>query len=79
MSKIGLLLCGLLILTGCAQVEGLAVGPDDNGFACLKGNTSATAALVGGRIDGVRVELPASVDTSTWTAEDFRALAEICD
>jgi len=68
-----------LVLAGCAQVEGLAVGPDDNGFACLKGNTSATAAMIGGRIDGVRVELPASVDTSTWTAEDFRALAEICD
>ena len=68
-----------MTLAGCAQVEGLAVGPDDNGFACLKGNTSATAAMIGGRIDGVRVELPSSVDTSTWTAEDFRALAEICD
>lgn len=76
--RIIVLLLGML-LASCAQVEGLAVGPDDNGFACIKGSTSATAAVAGGRIDGVRVELPASVDTSDWTADDFRALAEICD
>lgn len=68
-----------LVLVGCTQVEGLAVGPEDNGFACIKGETNAVGGLVGGNVSGVRVELPAGVDTSTWTAEDFRAIAEVCD
>jgi len=68
-----------LLFVGCAQLASLEITPEDNAMACLKGNTSATSGVLGGDISGITVELPSSVDTSDWTAEDWRSLAEICD
>jgi hypothetical protein len=48
-------------------------------MACLKGNTNAAGALLGASVSGITVELPASVDTSNWTAQDWKELAELCD
>jgi len=68
-----------LLFVGCTQLASLEITPEDNAMACLKGNTSATSGVLGGDIAGITVELPSSVDTSDWTAEDWRSLAEICD
>jgi len=48
-------------------------------MACLKGSTNAAGAFLGANVSGITVELPASVDTSGWTAEDWKTLAELCD
>lgn len=74
-----LLILTALWLTGCAQINSLGVSEGDNAMACLKGSSGATAGVFGGDISGVTVELPSSVDTSSWTAADWRQLAEICD
>lgn len=75
-----LLLVGLaLTLASCTQLNSLEITPEDNAMACVKGGTSATSGVFGGNVSGITVELPASVDTSSWTAEDWKTLAELCD
>lgn len=75
-----LLLVGLaLALASCTQLNSLEITPEDNAMACVKGGTSATSGVFGGNVSGITVELPASVDTSNWTAEDWKTLAELCD
>ena len=69
----------LLPLTGCTQLNSLEITPEDNAMACLKGSTNAAGAFLGANVSGITVELPASVDTSGWTAEDWKTLAELCD
>ena len=75
-------LLGILIMFGlasCTQLNSLEITPEDNAMACIKGNTSATSGVFGGDISGITVELPAGVDTSNWTAADWKELAELCD
>ena len=48
-------------------------------MACLKGSTNAAGGLLGANVAGITVELPSSVDTSNWTAQDWKELAELCD
>ena len=74
-----LLLIMMPLLVGCAQIEALAVSEGDNAFACLKGSSSATAGVFGGSVSGITVEVPATVDTSQWTPQDWATLAEVCD
>ena len=69
----------LLFLTGCTQIEALSVSEGDNAFACLRGESSATAGVFGGNLSGITVEVPATVDTSEWGVDEWIALAEICD
>jgi hypothetical protein len=69
----------LLALPACTQLNSLEITPEDNAMACIKGNTSATSGVFGGNISGITVELPAGADTSNWTAEDWKELAELCD
>ena len=69
----------LLPLTACTQLNSLEITPEDNAMACLKGSTNAAGAFLGANVSGITVELPASVDTSGWTAEDWKTLAELCD
>ena len=69
----------LLPLTACTQLNSLEITPEDNAMACLKGNTNAAGAVLGATVSGITVELPASVDTSNWTAQDWKELAELCD
>ena len=68
-----------LLITGCTQLNSLEITPEDNAMACLKGSTNAAGAFLGANVSGITVELPASVDTSDWTAEDWKTLAELCD
>ena len=68
-----------LLITGCTQLNSLEITPEDNAMACLKGSTNAAGAFLGANVSGITVELPASVDTSGWTAEDWKTLAELCD
>ena len=79
MNKILLTALGAFLLTGCTQLNSLEITPEDNAMACLKGNTNAAGAVLGANVSGITVELPASVDTSNWTAEDWKTLAELCD
>ena len=69
----------LLVLPACTQLNSLEITPEDNAMACLKGNTNAAGAVLGANVSGITVELPAQVDTSGWTAEDWKTLAELCD
>ena len=69
----------LFFLAGCTQIEALAVREGDNAFACLRGESSATAGVFGGNLSGITVEVPATVDTREWSAQDWATLAEICD
>jgi hypothetical protein len=69
----------LLALPACTQLNSLEITPEDNAMACIKGNTSATSGVFGGNISGITVELPAGADTSNWTAQDWKELAELCD
>ena len=78
MAKI-LLIMMMPLLAGCTQIEALAVSEGDNAFACLRGESSATAGVFGGNLSGITVEVPATADTSEWTAQDWATLAEICD
>jgi len=74
------LFCCIFALNGCTQLNSLSVEEDDNAMACLKGSSSATGiGIFGGAVSGITVELPSSVDTSTWTADDWKSLAEVCD
>jgi hypothetical protein len=74
-----LLLLLLLPLTACTQLNSLEITPEDNAMACLKGSTNAAGSFLGANVSGITVELPASVDTSNWTAQDWKTLAELCD
>lgn len=74
-----LLIVSLLLLASCSSLSGLEITPDDNAMACVKGSTGATGGIFGGSVAGITIELPAGVDTSTWTAEDWKTLAELCD
>tara|TARA_R110002110_G_scaffold407551_1_gene628491 strand:+ start:258 stop:491 length:234 start_codon:yes stop_codon:yes gene_type:complete len=74
-----LLVAALLTVPSCTQLNSLEITAEDNAMACVKGNTSATSGLFGGNVSGITVELPAGVDTSGWTAEDWKTLAELCD
>tara|TARA_R110002074_G_scaffold144499_3_gene292218 strand:- start:16714 stop:16950 length:237 start_codon:yes stop_codon:yes gene_type:complete len=69
----------LSMLVGCAQLNSLEITAEDNAMACLKGSTNAAGSFLGANVSGITVELPASVDTSGWTAEDWKTLAELCD
>ena len=69
----------LFFLAGCTQIEALAVSEGDNAFACLRGESSATAGVFGGNLSGITVEVTATVNTSQRTAQDWATLAEICD
>ena len=73
------LLLLLLPLSACTQLNSLEITPEDNAMACLKGSTNAAGGLLGANVAGITVELPASVDTSSWTADDWKTLAELCD
>ena len=66
-------------LASCTQLNSLEITENDNAMACVKGNTTATSGLFGGNVSGITVELPTGVDTSGWTAEDWKTLAELCD
>ena len=66
-------------LAACTQLNSLEITPEDNAMACLKGNTNAAGAVLGANVSGITVELPASVDTTNWTAQDWKELAELCD
>ncbi len=74
-----LLLAGLLFLPSCSSLEALAVTPEDNAFACLKGSSNAVGGIVGGNVSGITVEVPAGTDTTNWTAQDWKDLSEACD
>jgi len=74
-----LLALGALAFAGCTQLNSLEITPEDNAMACLKGNTNAAGAFLGANVSGITVELPAGVDTSNWTAQDWKELAELCD
>ena len=68
-----------LTLASCTQLNSLEITPDDNAMACLRGNTNAAGAVLGANVSGIPVERPAQVDTSGWTADDWKTLAELCD
>ena len=68
-----------VVALACGGAHPLAVTEGDNAFACLKGESSATAGVFGGSVSGITVEVPGTVDTSQWTAQDWATLAEICD
>jgi len=72
--KLSLLIVTLVTLTGCTQLNALAVEDNENAFACIKGNTGLP--LIGG--SGVMVDA-GNTDTTNYTADDWRSLAEICD
>ena len=36
-----------LIISGCSQLEGLAITPEDNAFACVRGSTNAVGGIFG--------------------------------
>ena len=67
-----LIVCGSLM--SCTQLNSLAVDDNENAFACIKGNTGVP--FVGG--SGVMVDA-GKTDTTNWTADNWRDLAEICD
>ena len=60
--------------TGCSQLNALGVDEGENAFACIKGNTGIP--YFGG--SGVMVDA-GNTDTTNYTAEDWRLMAEICD
>ena len=68
-----------LTLASCSQLNSLEITSEDNAMACLRGNTNAAGAVLGANVSGITVELPAQVDTSGWTADDWKTLAELCD
>ena len=63
------------MLTGCAQFNALGVEPDENALACIKGSTLPFPGIGG---SGVMIDA-GNTDTTNYTAEDWKALAEICD
>ena len=64
----------LLLLASCAQVSSLGVAPDENALACIKGTTGP----LGLGASGIMIDA-GNTDTTNYTAEDWKALAEICD
>jgi hypothetical protein len=74
-----LLTLAALTLVSCSQLNSLEITSEDNAMACLRGNTNAAGAVLGANVSGITVELPAQVDTSGWTADDWKTLAELCD
>lgn len=74
-----LAIAAVIALTSCTQLNSLQIQEGENAMACVKGNTTATSGLFGGNISGITVEVPSQVDTSSWTAEDWKTLAELCD
>jgi hypothetical protein len=71
-----LVLIGLVLSTvGCAQVNSLAVESDENAMACVKGKTSPFPGIGG---SGIMIDL-GKTDTTEYTAQDWKDLAEICD
>lgn len=74
--KLLTLLALSVLFAGCAQINSLSVDEDDNAMACIKAS-GGFAGIFGG--SGVTVEVSSKVDTSDWSAEDWRTLAEICD
>jgi PBP1b-binding outer membrane lipoprotein LpoB len=64
-----------LLLVGCSQISSLGVEPGENAMACVTG--SATP-FPGTGSSGVMIDL-GNTDTTNYTAEDWIALAEICD
>jgi hypothetical protein len=68
------LLMAAILLPGCSQLNALAVDEGENAFACVKGNTGIP--YLGG--SGVMVDA-GKTDTTNWTADNWRDLAEICD
>ena len=79
MVRMRLLLLLLLPLTACTQLNSLEIQDGENAMACVKGSTTAASGLFGGNISGITVEVPSTVDTSSWTADDWKTLAELCD
>ena len=77
--KLIIVALSLVLLTSCAQLNSLGITPEDNAMACVKGSTNAAGGFFGGNISGITVELPQQVDTSNWTAEEWKTLAELCD
>lgn len=64
-----------LLLAGCTQINSLEVKPDENALACIKGKTTPIPG-----IGGVGIMIDAGkTDTTNYTAEDWKSLAEICD
>ena len=68
-----LILCAIA-LPSCSQLNALGVDEGENAFACIKGNTGIP--YFGG--SGVMVDA-GNTDTTNYTAEDWRLMAEICD
>ena len=68
-----------LIISGCSQLEGLAITPEDNAFACVRGSTNAVGGIVGAELSGITGELPQDFDTTDWTPDQWIQLAEVCD
>jgi len=64
-----------LLIPACSQLNSLEIKEGENAFACVKGNTGLP--YFGG--SGVMVEVPSTIDTASWTAEDWKTLAELCD
>jgi len=73
-----IILCAAL-LSGCTQINSLAVDEGDNAMACIKGSSGGTSGIFNARVSGITVEVPQDTDTTQWTAEDWKSLAEICD
>jgi len=69
-----LLALSLVLLVGCAQVSSLGVEPNENALACVKGSTGPLG--IGG--SGIMIDA-GMTDTSGYTPDDWKALAEICD
>ena len=67
-----LILCAIA-LPSCSQLNALGVDEGENAFACIKGNTGIP--YFGG--SGVMVDA-GNTDTTNYTAEDWRLMAEIC-
>jgi len=68
------LLIAAAALAGCQQVNSLAVEEGENAFACVRADSNAPYFKTG----GIMVDA-GETDTSAFTAEDWRLLAEICD
>ena len=76
--KLFALVCCIFALNGCTQLEGLAITPDDNAFACVRGSTNAVGGIFGAELSGITVELPQGVNTTDWTPAQWIELAEVC-
>jgi hypothetical protein len=64
-----------VLLAGCSQINSLGVEPGENALACVKGSTSPFPGIGG---SGIMIDA-GKTDTSNYTPEDWKSLAEICD